>query len=107
MAVAYAAYQIGSNESVVSRVLAVAGATFGLVLGLFILGSARHPVSSRAALVGLVCGFLAVLAVWVPYARGTPVLAWPWFAPIGTSVTVLVALLLNWVLLRARAGMPG
>src|SRR5262245_56044433 len=54
MAVAYVAYKSGSTDSVVNRVLAVAGATFGLVLGLFVLGSLRKPVASSAALVGLV-----------------------------------------------------
>jgi SSS family transporter len=107
MAVAYVAYQSGSTDSVVNRVLAVAGATFGLVLGLFVLGSLRRPVSSGAALVGLVCGAVAVLAVWLPSSGLTvecewlpdvyrkPLLAWPWFAPVGTATTVLVALALN------------
>jgi SSS family transporter len=104
MAVAYAAYRIESDNSVVNRVLAVAGATFGLVLGLFILGSVRRPVASRAALVGLVCGALAVLAVWLPsilpprpswwpLESDLPVPAWPWFAPVGTLTTVVVAFL--------------
>jgi SSS family transporter len=92
MVVAYGAYQSGSTESVVNRVLAVAGATFGLVLGLFVLGSLRKPVGSRAALVGLVCGAAAVVSVWLPTAFGSQVLAWPWFAPVGTSTTVLVAI---------------
>ncbi len=107
MAVAYAADQIGSDNSVVNRVLAVAGATFGLVLGLFILGSVRKPVTSRAALVGLICGALAVLGVWLPSTGLTaewtwlpgvyrgPLLAWPWFAPVGTITTVVVALIVN------------
>jgi SSS family transporter len=98
MAVAYTAYQIGSTDSVVNRVLAVAGATFGLVLALFILGSLRNPVSSRAALIGLICGALAVLGVWLPTAFGDPILAWPWFAPVGTITTVLVALTANAVI---------
>jgi SSS family transporter len=95
MGVAYIAYQGGSTDSVVNRVLAVAGATFGLVLGLFILGSARAPVGSRSALIGLVCGAAGVFSVWLPTVFGSPVLAWPWFAPIGTATTVLVALAAN------------
>jgi hypothetical protein len=54
-----------------------------MILGLFVLGSLRRPVPSWAALTGLVVGFLVVLAVWLHY---------PWYAPIGTSVTVVVAL---------------
>jgi SSS family transporter len=83
------------QRSVIEAVLSVAGFTTGLVLGLFVLGSMRNPVPSWAALTGMMCGFLAVLGVWLPSLFGSPVLAWPWFAPVGTGTTVLVALLAN------------
>jgi len=114
MAVAYIAYKLGGDKSVVEKVLAVAGFTTGLLLGLFILGSLRRPVHSSAALTGLVCGFFAVCAVWLPssglmgdvewvppWYRQT-LLAWPWFAPLGAGTTVLVALLLDRVTRRNR-----
>jgi SSS family transporter len=110
MAVAIIAYQSGSERSVVERVLAVAGFTTGLILGLFLLGRQRRPVPSWAAAVGLVAGFLAVLVVWLPTLAGVDAwlretlpsvvgpnkkitLAWPWYAPVGAGVTVVVALL--------------
>jgi Na+/proline symporter len=80
------------QRSVVNEVLSVAGFTTGMVLGLFLLGRLRRPVASWAALTGLVVGFLAVLAVWLPPRFGYVGLAWPWYAPIGTGVTVVVAL---------------
>jgi solute:Na+ symporter, SSS family len=95
------------QRSVIEMVLSVAGLTTGLILGLFVLGSLRRPVPSSAALVGLVCGAVAVLAVWLPSSGLTaeyawlpdvyrkPLLAWPWFAPVGTVTTVLVALVVN------------
>ena len=98
---------VALQRSVIEMVLSVAGLTTGLILGLFALGSLRKPVSSGAALSGLVCGFVAVLAVWLPSTGLTkgiewlpewyraPVLAWPWFAPVGTLSTVLVALAAN------------
>jgi Na+/proline symporter len=95
MAVAVGAYWFGGSESVVNQVLKIAGLTTGLLLGLFLLGSLPRPVSSAAALGGLAAGFLAVLAVWVPEVTGRPILAWPWFALVGTSVTVAVALALS------------
>jgi SSS family transporter len=95
MGVAFAADQIGGGTSVVEKVLAVAGFTTGLLLGLFLLGSLRRPVRSGAALLGLVFGALAVLSAWLPSAFGRPLLAWPWFAPLGTGTTVLVALAAN------------
>lgn len=78
------------ERSVIEMVLSIAGFTTGMVLGLFLLGRMSRPVGSGAALAGLVAGFLAVLAVRV----GTPV-AWPWYAPIGTLVTVGAALALD------------
>ena len=108
MGVAYAAYELGSDESVVKRVLAVAGFTTGLLLGLFVLGTFRVRVASWAAIWGLVCGFVVVFSVWLPstgIAAGLPgwvpefykkpVLAWPWFAPLGAGTTIVVAVLLN------------
>jgi SSS family transporter len=80
------------QRSVVNDVLAVAGFTTGMVLGLFVLGRFRRPVASWAALTGLIVGFLVVFAVWLPPRLGYYGLAWPWYAPIGTCVTVAVAL---------------
>jgi uncharacterized ion transporter superfamily protein YfcC len=65
------------------------------LLGLFVLGSLRRPVRSSAALVGMVCGFAAVLAVWLPSLFGLAVLAWPWFAPLGAGTTVVVGLVVD------------
>jgi SSS family transporter len=110
MAVAVVAYQSGSERSVVERVLAVAGFTTGLILGLVLLGRLRRPVPSWAAAFGLVAGFLAVLAVWLPTLGPVEALlrevlpttigpnkkitlAWPWYAPVGAGVTVATALL--------------
>ncbi len=90
--VAIAAYRIASDKSVVERVLAVAGFTTGLILGLFLLGRMRRPVPSSAAAIGLVAGFIAVLGVWLPTTWNRPILAWPWYAPIGAGTTVIVAL---------------
>jgi Na+/proline symporter len=88
--------------SVVNSALSVAGFTTGVLLGLFALGSLPRPVSSRAAVAGLVAGFLVVLTVWgVPRLAvlwpgwSLPALAWPWFAPIGTLTTVAVGLFVD------------
>jgi hypothetical protein len=102
-------------ESVVNPVLSVAGLTTGLTLGLFVLGSLRRPVSPTAALTGLVVGLVGVLLAWSPTAfpkaardalaadwegRGLGWAAmwprgigWPWYAPLGTLLTVGAALL--------------
>ncbi len=99
--VALAAFRLSSDEGVITQVLTVAGFTTGMILGLFLLGSLRRPVPSWAALVGLVAGFIVVFIVWLP-ALWERRLAWPWYAPVGTITTVVVALLVN--LLGSRNG---
>jgi SSS family transporter len=84
-----------SDRSVVDQVLSVAGFTTGVILGLFLLGRLQGRVSSFSALTGLVAGLLAVLAVWLPSTGGHVMIAWPWYAPIGTIVTVAIALSLD------------
>jgi len=93
--VALVAHAVGSDRSVVDRVLAVAGMTTGLILGLFILGRMSRPVNSRAAIIGLVTGFIAVFSIWLPgqLPKGNPILAWPWFPLVGAGTTVVIALL--------------
>jgi SSS family transporter len=95
VAVALAALRLAGQRSVIDQALKVAGFTTGTILGLFLLGRLRRPVASWAALGGLLAGVAAVCAVWLPSLGEGPALAWPWYAPIGTATTVVVALLLN------------
>ena len=85
-----------ANKSVVEQVLAVAGFTTGLVLGLFILG---QPAAAGAVVGGARPGWCAgSWRCWRCGCRrssGTPILAWPWFAPVGAGTTVVVALLVT------------
>jgi Na+/proline symporter len=76
-------------------IITVAGFTTGMILGLFLLGSLRRPVPSWAALVGLVIGFIVVFLIWLPPLWGNHRLAWPWYAPIGTVTTVVIALIVS------------
>jgi Na+/proline symporter len=129
IAVALLAVSWLTDSSVITQVLRVAGFTTGMILGLFLLGSLRHPVRSNAALAGLVVGFFTVLLVWLPAIGNkallswltatwgetalprplvvwaeTP-LAWPWYAPIGTLTTIAVALVVN--MKETSHGSPG
>jgi SSS family transporter len=82
------------DRSVIDQVFTVAGFTTGMILGLFLLGSLRRPVPSWAALVGMTAGFVVVFLIWLP-PLWEHRLAWPWYAPVGTVTTVIVALLVN------------
>lgn len=95
IAVALWAWQMNSPRSVIDQVLSVAGLTTGMVLGLFLLGILQRPLSSSAALWGMLFGFSMVMAAYVANAMGKPIVAWPWYAPIGTLSTVLMTLIIN------------
>ncbi len=92
VAVALAAWLLDSPRAIVDQVLGVAGFTMGVILGIFLLGIMKRPVTSTAALLGLLAGFVAVTVVWLPSTWGTTLLAWPWYAPVGALTTVTVAL---------------
>ena len=70
--VALMALQLGSQRSIIDQVLAVAGFTTGIVLGLFVLGSMKDRVDSASALAGLAVGFVAVLCARLPSTWGHP-----------------------------------
>jgi SSS family transporter len=95
IAVALACTWYLSDRSVVDQVLSVAGFTTGVILALFLLGRLHRTVQSSAALTGLIAGLTVVFAMWLPTLAGHVVVAWPWYAPIGTITTVAVALIVN------------
>jgi SSS family transporter len=76
------------ERSVIDAALSIAGWTTGCMLGVFLLGCCRRVPRSSAALLGLLAGLVTVVAFW-----WSTTLAWPWWAPLGTLSTVVVALL--------------
>jgi SSS family transporter len=90
MVVALAAHHLNSQRSIIDQVLSVAGFTTGLILALFLLGRMKQPVRSSSALLGMIFGLSAVLAVW-----SLSKVAWPWYAPIGAVTTTTAALLVD------------
>ncbi len=75
----------GLTQSLVSAVLGVASVTGGPMLGLFLLGRISKNLRERDALLALVSGVAAVLAVFFL----TP-LAWTWYAAVGCAATVTI-----------------
>lgn len=93
-AVAIGFHLAGSAQSVVDKVLAVAGFSAGLLLGLYFLGLVVKRAPSAVAVVALVVG-----AATTSYALWMKVNGF-WF-PIIASQTTLVTGLLLWALLPA------
>ncbi len=75
------------EESIVNEVLAVAGFSSGILVGVFTLGVATRHVGEKSAL----CGMLAGTAVLCAVKFLTPI-AWPWYTLIGASTTIVVGL---------------
>ncbi len=65
--------------------LTVISLPFGCLLGLFLLGTLNRRATARGALVGMIAGLAAILAVFL----FTPV-AFTWYVLVGTAATFLV-----------------
>ena len=65
--------------------LQIASIAYGALLGVFLLGVLTRRADQRGAMVGMLCGFIMELYLWL----GTPV-PWTWWVAIGTVVTFTV-----------------
>ena len=86
------------SQSVVNDVLAIAGFTAGILLGIFCLGIFSQRVGQTAALIGMLGGLTAVSFV----KFGTQV-AWPWYAVVGALTTFSIGLLMSFFPLEREA----
>jgi SSS family transporter len=80
-----------SDQPVVELALSIASITYGGLLGTYILGGASKRFEQRdvmaAILVSTAIMIVVVLFPPGPIAR----LAWPWYVPLGTVITLLTA----------------
>ena len=74
--------------SIVSKVLAVAGFSSGILVGVFTLGVTTRRVGQVSAM----CGMLAGTSI-LCYVKFWTTIAWPWFTLIGALTTILTGLL--------------
>jgi SSS family transporter len=99
MLVAFGATRL--EDSVVTNALRIASFTTGLVLGLFLLGILTRRVGQTAAFVGLLAGLAAVSTV-----AFTGLMAWPWFALVGSFTVFAVGNLAALILPAPRTRAP-
>lgn len=81
------------NTPVVVLALSIASITYGGLLGSYLLGG----LWARTRQVDVVIAILAAVVLMIPVVLGFPVrflpgLAWPWYVPLGTAVTVMVGM---------------
>ena len=79
------------NTPVVQLALSIASITYGGLLGTYLLGGFWPRARQRDVIMAIVVSVLVMTPVvlGVPW-RWLPGLAWPWYVPLGTAVTMLV-----------------
>ncbi len=80
---------LGGGDAVVNQVLAIAGNTTGVILGLFALALLPRR-SPRASLCGLCAGIAAIAGIVFVLPAYEIKLAWPWHGLVTSSATLLV-----------------
>lgn len=75
-----------SNESVLKTVASLMSVFVGIRLGSFVLGIAFPRANEKGVIIGSLASIIAIAL-----CRGGEI-AWPWFAPIGTGVFLIVGL---------------
>jgi len=99
--VAFGLIQIGVGiagpllkTTVVESVMAIAGFTTGVVLGVFFLGVLTKRASQRGVLLGLVGGLaiMTEIVVVIPLLTDETMMAWPWYAIVGSAITFAIGL---------------
>lgn len=86
-------------RSVLEAGLSIASVVYGSLLGVFLLGVLTRRVQERAAMFGMLVGFLVM--IFVRFA--TPI-AWTWYVLIGSSATFASALLASLALREEHNG---
>lgn len=87
---------LSRDAAAVEVALGAASLTYGGLLGGFALALFVPSAGPRDAVLGMSAGVLSVVGVWT-FARSA--VAWPWFAVLGTAVTLAV----GWTLARLRS----
>ena len=96
------------NTPVVQLALSVASLTYGCLLGMYVLAGSRRARQIDAIIavaVGMTLMAPVVLGAIIPHFpfHWLPGLAWPWYVPLGTAVTVTAGMVSSAV---GRSGLP-
>jgi SSS family transporter len=89
-----------SDQPVVELALSIASITYGSLLGVYILGGVLQRARELDAIVSIVVSTLFMVVIVLIKPGPFADVAWPWYVPMGTSVTMAVGLGMG--LLRGR-----
>ena len=91
------------NTPVVQLALSIASLTYGGLLGTYLLGGLWPRARQRDVIIALIVSIVVmspvVLGAVIPHfpVHWLAGLAWPWYVPLGTAVTVAVGMLSSFV----------
>ena len=89
------------NTPVVQLALSITSVTWGSLLGTYVLGGLWRRARQRDVIIAMVAGVAIMTPIVLPAViprfperwHWLPGLAWPWYVPLGTAVTVAVGML--------------
>ncbi len=103
-AVAMYCVHTGGKGHVVETGLSIASVAYGSLLGVFLLGTLTHFASQTGTIIGMVCGFVINMALWLPTIVPAlrpfvpeifPHIAYTWYVLIGALVTFTIGALMS------------
>lgn len=112
ISIALITYWQGADKSVVERVLTIAAFTSGPMLGLYLIAVLLPKVKERAALTAFFIGLCVLsfieVSTWEVWPFGAfrwpwPKIYFPWYAVIGSMLTLTLGLLLGATPLNANS----
>jgi SSS family solute:Na+ symporter len=111
-ALGFHAYATGNDTPVVVLALSIASVTYGALLGTYILAGRWARAAGRDVVVATIVtlGLMLVVVFGRPLSLQpglewlAPVgrLAWPWYVPLGTTITLLVGVTMSYLPRRAE-----
>lgn len=86
-----------SEQPVVELALSIASITYGALLGTYILGGVSRRVAQRDVILAIVLASAVMLVVVLVKPGPVASLAWPWYVPLGTALTLATGGLSSWL----------
>ena len=88
------------NSSALGLALAVASLINGPILGVFLVGAFLKRAKEIHALAGMIVSILVMTYVLLAANKivSGPIIAWPWYALIGSMITLSVAFISSFVI---------
>jgi solute:Na+ symporter, SSS family len=100
---------MSEGAAAVEVALTIASLVYGGLLGAFFLGIFDRRANQPGVIAGIAVGILSVTSLWIPSAflGYAPLVGWPWFVLIGTTITMTVGAVVSRFADARRTAPPG